>query len=162
MTVEQIADLWPRIRQDVKALNRRIEALLASVDPVRVSGDAVILAAAYPFHRDKLNSDDVRSVVESVISRLAGRAVKVQCSLRDELPAVSQPPPAALMAPANGIEPDTEHDLPAAAAGAAEPPAHLADAPPNGSPDEDEAAYDQRVQAARNIFDAEIIETPEI
>lgn len=92
LTVEQLADLWPRIRQDAKARNRRIEALLASVDPVRVTGDVVTLVAAYPFHRDKLNSDEVRGVVESVITRLAGRPITVQCVLREDLPATAPAP----------------------------------------------------------------------
>src|SRR4029079_8454900 len=68
--VDRIAELWPRVRADVKALNRRIEALLSEVDPVAVSGNAVTLAVPYPFHRDKLNSDDVRETVSGVISRL--------------------------------------------------------------------------------------------
>ena len=71
--IEQIADLWPNVRADVKALNRRIEALLSEVDPVAISGNQVTLAVPYPFHRDKLNSDDVRETVGGVLSRLVGR-----------------------------------------------------------------------------------------
>ncbi len=138
ITVEQLADLWPRIRQDVKALNRRVEALLSSFDPARVSGERVLLATPYEFHRDKLNSDEVRLLVEQVIGRLVDRPVSVAAVLVGDL---GQPPPAP--SPLRPIEPD-ERD-------AARPsPAH----PPviDEIPDE---VHDRRLKSAKNIFDAE-------
>ena len=86
--VERLADLWPQVRADVKALNRRIEALLSEVDPVAVSGNQVTLAVPYPFHRDKLNTDEVRETVAGVLSRLLGREVSLVCILRGEVPAL--------------------------------------------------------------------------
>jgi DNA polymerase-3 subunit gamma/tau len=162
LTVEQLADLWPRIRQDVKALNRRIEALLASVDPVRVTGDVVTLVAAYPFHRDKLNTDEVRGVVESVISRLAGHPMTVQCLLREELPAAAPTPLRAASAPpTNGASPD-DTAVPATHEPAVESAADLADAvQPGDDATFDEEGFAQRVKAAQNLFDAELVEPPE-
>ena len=159
LTVEQLADLWPRIRLDVKSLNRRIEALLASVDPARVNGDLVTLVAAYPFHRDKLNSDDVRTVVESVISRLAGRAIQVQCTLKDERPPPIPTPIRAVAAP----EPHDVLQAPATAVaatpGAPAEPVMAEDVPitTNGTADANSEADEQRLRAAQNIFGAEII-----
>src|SRR5215208_4547069 len=80
--IEHIAELWPNVRADVKALNRRVEALLSEVDPVAISGNQITLAVPYPFHRDKLNSDDVRETVGGVLSRLLGRDISLQCILR--------------------------------------------------------------------------------
>jgi hypothetical protein len=131
--VEQIAELWPNVRADVKALNRRIEALLSEVDPVAVSGNQITLAAPYSFHRDKLNSDDVRETVAGVLSRLLGREISLVCVLRGELPGG---PPAVPQ-----IVPNGPADTPADSAATAE---------------EDER--DQaRLRAAINIFDAEEI-----
>jgi hypothetical protein len=143
-TVEQLADLWPRVRQDVKAVNRRIEALLSSVDPAFVVGSQITLATPYPFHRDKLNADDVRVVVEEAISRLLGGAVAVTTILRDDVErlrpigdgAVAAPDRNVLAAPSPIPEPapEPEWDL---------------DPFANG---------EQRVQAAKNIFDADEID----
>jgi len=83
--VGQIAELWPQVRADVKALNRRIEALLSEVDPVAISGRQITLAVPYPFHRDKLNTDEVRETVSGAISRLLGKDVSLLCMLRSEL-----------------------------------------------------------------------------
>jgi DNA polymerase-3 subunit gamma/tau len=133
--VSQIAELWPQVRSDVKALNRRIEALLSEVDPVAISGKQITLAVPYPFHRDKLNTDEVRETVTGAISRLLGSEVSLHCILRSEL----SPSTTAMSAPT---------PAPSARQGAADP------APED--PDEEERAR-VRLNAAINIFDAEEI-----
>ena len=181
LSVEQLADLWPRIRQDVKAINRRIEALLASVDPARVNGDVVVLAAAYPFHRDKLNTDEVRVEIEAVISRLTGRQVKMQCTLRDELPAAAPTPiraPAPPATPSSQPAHEAEKPVPSTPPEPDVPEPVMAADPVPGPPDmvssplatngaidaagdaEDEADA-QRLRAAKNIFNAVEIKSPE-
>lgn len=145
LSVEQIADLWPRIRNDVKAVNRRIEALLASVDPVAVNGNQVTLAAAYDFHRKRLNEDEVRRVVEDAISRLVGGTISVLCVMRGELP---PPPPISLSTPAPSTMPGTD-----------QLPANAKASEPVTAPDDARKREldEQRLQAAKNIFDAEEI-----
>jgi DNA polymerase-3 subunit gamma/tau len=135
--IEQIAELWPNVRADVKALNRRIEALLSEVDPVAISGNLITLAVPYPFHRDKLNTDDVRETVGGVLSRLLGRDISLQCILRSEMVA----PP---IQSASIEDPD--------------PPRAQ---PDDGSADDEEERARVRVRAAMNIFDAEEIRDPD-
>jgi DNA polymerase-3 subunit gamma/tau len=134
-SVEQLVDLWPRIRLDVKAVNRRIEALLSSIDPVAVRGDEVVLAAAYAFHRDRMNADDVRAVVDDVIGRMLKRPVKTVCVLRGEEPAGAAAPPLA-------------------AAAAESPPLDAPEVEEMGAP-YDPGLDERRISAAKNIFDAE-------
>jgi DNA polymerase-3 subunit gamma/tau len=135
--IEQIAELWPNVRADVKALNRRIEALLSEVDPVAISGDQITLAVPYPFHRDKLNSDDVRETVGGVLSRLLGKNVSLVCILRSELAAMQ------IQSTPNQPEsslPNLSHD---------------------GPHDDEEERARVRIRAAMNIFDAEEIRESE-
>ncbi len=133
--VAQIAELWPQVRADVKALNRRIEALLSEVDPVAISGKQITLAVPYPFHRDKLNTDEVRETVTGAISRLLGSDVSLYCVLRSELSQsnaqMSTPAPTAVRSPAS------------------------ADPAPEDPGEEERARV--RLNAAINIFDAEEI-----
>jgi len=138
--IERLAELWPRIRQDVKAVNRRVEALLSSVDPVSIAGTCVTLATAYEFHRDKLNGDEFRAVVESAISRLVGGPVMVTAVLRGAVTTITPPPPTLTSTMSAGTPLD--HEL------AVSGEAALAQA------DNDE----QRLRAAKNIFDAEEFE----
>src|SRR5215217_7525469 len=131
--IEQSAELWPSVRADVKALNRRIEALLSEVDPVAISGNQITLAVPYPFHRDKLNSDDVRETVGGVLSRLLGRDISLQCILRSEL----------AVAP---VQREPIHSSQSSRS--------LPDSEPN---DDEEERAQVRIRAAKNIFDAEEI-----
>ena len=150
ITVEQLAELWPRIRQDVKAVNRRVEALLSEADPAFVAAGTITIATPYPFHRDKLNTDDVRTVVESVVGRLTRQSVRIACVLREDVDR---------LAPA---------DLPAdsAAPGQGRSPRAAAPGPPPANVEESAEGYDltpadlaeARLRAAMNIFDAEPID----
>ncbi|MFN8664016.1 MAG: DNA polymerase III subunit gamma/tau [Thermomicrobiales bacterium] len=145
--VAQVAELWPRIRSDVKAVNRRIEALLSEVDPVAISETEVTLAVPYPFHRDKLNSDEVRETVADVLSRNLGRKVTIACVLRGEYVAPMAAPQAAAQAATRVIAVES--------APAVDPDAAPLDVDPGDDADE------ARLQAARNLLDAEEIEEAE-
>jgi DNA polymerase-3 subunit gamma/tau len=148
LTVAQLADLWERVRADVKAVNRRVEALLSTIDPVAVNGDEVTLASPYDFHKNKMNGDDARKVVEDVITRLTGRRVHVSCVLRDEVARPRREAPTPSSKPTesrpinNAIDEDVEDDVDTVIAS------------PTELRPEDEATQ-QRINAAKNIFDAE-------
>jgi DNA polymerase III subunit gamma/tau len=149
--VEQLVDLWPRIRLDVKAVNRRIEALLSSIDPVAVHGDEIVLAAAYAFHRDRMNADEVRGVVEEVIGRAIKRPVRTVCILRGEGAAAGLWPALPLSV---GQETATRQEpvLPTTATEATAIPSAS-----EGESTVDPSSDQRRLNAAKNIFDAEEI-----
>jgi hypothetical protein len=103
---------------------------------VAVSGNRITLAVPYPFHRDKLNSDEVRETVASVLSRLLDREVSIDCILRGEM----NPQDPASLAP------------PQAAPGSTEVESRETD------PALELERVQARITAAKNIFDAEEIE----
>jgi DNA polymerase-3 subunit gamma/tau len=138
LSVAQLSDLWPQIRNDVKAVNRRIEALLSEMNPIAVRGNEITLLAAYDFHRKRMNEDEARRVVEDVIGRITGRPVLIQCILRDEQPSIqSAPPPLLTPPPSSNPVPSGSEEV-------------------SSAPDTREIDQ-QRLQAAKNIFDAEEI-----
>jgi hypothetical protein len=144
-----LADLWPRIKSDVKTIDRRIEALLAATDPYDVRGNEVALTTPYPFHCQRLNADKEKGIVTDVISRLTGKPVQITCYLRGQepprsagaaAPVVTTPittmPPAPPVNIPDPIEPDDE-------------PAALRPKAPAGD------ITGERVKAAKAIFDAD-------
>jgi hypothetical protein len=110
---------------------------LSEVDPVAISGNQITLAVPYPFHRDKLNSDEVRETVGGVLSRLLGRDISLQCILRSEM--VAAP-------------------IQSATIERAEPPPTQQD---DGATADEEERARVRIRAAMNIFDAEEIREPD-
>jgi len=143
VTINQIRAQWDQIRADVKARSRRVDALLVNVDPVAVQGDTVIMASAYPFHRNKLSEPDVQSIVEEVIGNLAGQRVRVSTVMHHEAPTYRDPDAGALVSETAPARP------PALPVAAASPPA------PNGQLSDDDRLT---LDAAKNIFDAEEID----
>ena len=145
ISLEWLVDEWPRIRNDVKAVDRRVEALLSQADPHAVVDDLVVLSAPYQFHRDQLNKDDKRGVVEDVVSRRAGgRRYRMTCIDRNEgIGSIGTSPtvPAASATPPRIVADPEPEEIPAAPT-----------APPSLSLDE------QRIRAAASIFDAEVID----
>ncbi len=169
-TLETIVELWSKIRADVKAINRRVEALLQQVDPAGVNGTLLTLVSPYEFHRNRINSDEVRQVVESVIGRLVNSNVQVRCVSREEAHRkttpdadVSRPP---LIAPQTAIERQTDRSIAEQSPEPNDREQHaetesettnvdVADAEgPSARAHKDDLA---RITAAKNIFDAEEI-----
>ena len=185
-SLDEVVELWPKIRADVKAVNRRIEALLQQIDPVSVTSDKLILVSAYEFHRNRVNSDEARLIIEDVVARVLKRKLTVSCVTREEAQSIastrsSKPAAAPVTAPSAEPAPPPQAQSPAPAAAAGqrarrepEPPAHAeremsrempsekqeTSAMNASSVEQDPFAEDletQRVNAVKNIFDAEIV-----
>lgn len=179
LSLEVIVDLWSKIRADVKSVNRRIEALLQQVDPVTINGTAIVLASPYEFHRNRVNSDEARHVIEDVISRLVQRRMQISCVTREEassllgttvqpvtnhqddstgVPATAQAvsgtaaPATTPGAGSPGSSPDESPAVVGTVVQSSAPSGGLADSPSVVSSPEDD---DRRIQAVKNIFDAE-------
>jgi DNA polymerase-3 subunit gamma/tau len=135
--LERLVASWTQIRRDVKTANARIAALLASADPTVVRETEVVLVSPYEFHRNKLNEDGARRVVEDVISRHMGGAYQLICV--DPSDSRSQVRPSAVPASeptaTNGVH--NEPEAPALAPASDPAPAE-----------------DPRLRAAKAIFDA--------
>lgn len=136
--LERLVAGWAQIKRDIKLGNSRIAALLGSVDPVAVNGAEVILVAPYEFHRNKINDDTVRRVVEGEISQHMGANYHITCLAPEEY----------VPAPAAASQPETEADQPP-------PPEHASSTEPGESgPDPDD---ERRIRATKSIFEAEEI-----
>lgn len=162
ITLDTIVELWSRIRADVKAVNRRIEALLQQIDPVAVVGGKIFLVSPYEFHRNRMNSDEARTVVEDVVSRLIKQRVQVTCVTREEASAMTTVHSSSEPAPevSSLSDSDMNSSMPGVSDGSSEPGSSdvapiKATAPEGPSQVSSPDADAQRITAAKNIFDAE-------
>jgi DNA polymerase III subunit gamma/tau len=138
LSIERLHDLWPKIRMDVKARDRRIEALLSSCDPGTVRGDEVTLVTNYKFHSEKINEDYARSMIEDVIARLVDHNVNIICQLRGSATTATSAGQSPVSNNENANDPETQEPKMTA---------------------EDRPDEDRRVTAAKNIFDAEEVKS---
>lgn len=137
---------WDMIRTEVKTIDRKVEALLASTDPGEYRDGTLYLVAAYPFHRGKLNEPKIRAVIEDAVDSVVQQRVSVQTVLHEELRGSPTPPggsgggtPSSSNG-SNGAVEDIDPVEPDPATGAAEP-----------------SGDDELVKRAMAIFEAEEI-----
>ncbi len=78
---------WPVVLQEVRAHDRKLEALLRSSRPVELGGGRALLEAQSSFHRDHIVDDKNRRIVEEVLQKLTGAACRVECTLPGKRPA---------------------------------------------------------------------------
>jgi DNA polymerase-3 subunit gamma/tau len=143
--LDTIVDLWPKIRADVKAVDRKAEAIMQQIDPVQISGSMLTLTSAYDFHRNRMNSDEIRRVVEDVVSRLISMPVQITCVGREEADQLRRQSPGTMQSPA------ATAPAPAASTVATPPSEPVVSPAVEAAPGDDE----RRVTAVRNIFDAD-------
>jgi DNA polymerase III gamma/tau subunit len=149
--IEMLIEMWPKIRADVKAMDRKAEAIMQQIDPVHIAGSKLTLTSAYEFHRNRMNSDEIRRVVEDVVSRLIGQTVEITCVSREDADRLrnqpqSSPRPASSTAKAPDPRPPRE-----AVPAAAKP------TPPVVPDTVIDPESERRITAIQNIFDAEEI-----
>lgn len=152
LELEAVVDGWGRIKADVKAVNRRIEALLQQIDPIAINGNKITLVTPYEFHRNRVNTDEVRGVIEEVIARQFGAKVTIMCLTRNE--AMHLPP-----------EPSPQQQVPhpegqgaptdAPPVAASQPDCEDAAAPGEKTDPLPPVDTERQIQAVKNIFDAQ-------
>ena len=143
ITVDLLHDLWPKIRLDIKARDRRIEALLSSCDPASVNGAMITLVTSYKFHLEKMNEDASRELIESVIGRLVNQPVSVSTEIRGAIGTATS-------APSTLRGPEVAADRRPAVVEPLPPPA------PDRTGDEQTL-----IDAAKQLFDAEELNLPQ-
>ena len=76
-----LKDNWGQILRSIRQRNRSVEAFLKDCEPMSVEADAVTLGFYYGFHRDRVNEDKNRKVIEEALADVAGGHYRVKCVL---------------------------------------------------------------------------------
>lgn len=79
--LKRLQDNWTEILAAIKTSNRHVEAVIRDCPPASVEGDVVTLRARYPFHKEKLEEDRSRKLVEDDISKIMGQSYRIKCIL---------------------------------------------------------------------------------
>ncbi|KKR25846.1 MAG: polymerase III, subunit gamma and tau protein [Microgenomates group bacterium GW2011_GWC1_39_7b] len=79
--LQRIADRWTYILETVRAYNFSLEALLRSSKIQKVDGGILIIEVPYSFHQRIMDAPKSRDLLESVMSDVLGKSVKVSTVL---------------------------------------------------------------------------------
>ncbi len=67
-----VLDKWSDILKDVRPKNHSVEALLRSTAPMDFNGQDLVLEVFYKFHKDKLETEKCRQIVEQSVQNVFG------------------------------------------------------------------------------------------
>lgn len=91
--LKEVKEHWPEILAGVKPLNHSVEALLRASRPIDLRGDTLVLEVFYEFHKERLETDKCRTVIEEVASEVISKPLKLRCVLGQKKEPVSEEEP---------------------------------------------------------------------
>lgn len=79
--LEQVMKKWKEILEELKPHNHSLEALLKAAQPAEFDGKCLILEVFYKFHKDRLEEQRYRLMVEEVIAKVLDQPITIQYRL---------------------------------------------------------------------------------
>ena len=83
-SLEKILDKWNELLVGVRPLNHSVEALLRASRPVKMDGNNLTIEVFYKFHKERLETEKCRVIVEEVASQLLGLPVRLKYILGEK------------------------------------------------------------------------------
>ena len=83
----RVKSRWTEVLASIRPLNHSVEALLRASRPLEFDGERLVLEVFYKFHKERLETEKCRRLVEKVTSQVLERPIKLQCVLGAREPA---------------------------------------------------------------------------
>lgn len=85
--LEEIVADWQKLLLTVKPMNHSVAAFLRAARPKIIeSGNVLVLEVFYPFHKERLEEDRNRRIVEDGLEKICGRGLRMKCVLGEKKP----------------------------------------------------------------------------
>jgi DNA polymerase-3 subunit gamma/tau len=84
--LEGLRDAWGEVVATINRQNMHVAAVIRDCSVVSLQEDVVVLHARYHFHKEKLESERARRMVEDAISDILGERCRIKCILSSEPP----------------------------------------------------------------------------
>ncbi|MCJ7804596.1 DNA polymerase III subunit gamma/tau [Patescibacteria group bacterium] len=82
--LNKIVEKWNDLLLGIKPLNHSVEALLRAARPIKMDNGFLTLEVFYKFHKERLETERCRLIVEEVASQLLGKPIKLKCILGEK------------------------------------------------------------------------------
>jgi DNA polymerase-3 subunit gamma/tau len=77
-------DVWGKILSVTRAENTSIEALLRAARPLGFDGKTLKLGVFYRFHKERLEENSHRKILEDIVGKVVGGQVRISCILTEQ------------------------------------------------------------------------------
>ncbi len=82
--IDVIKEKWEDVIKGTVSYNHSINALLKSCQPLKIDGRYLILEVYYAFHKDRIEAQKNREVIEGVIKEVIGTELLLKCEVNVE------------------------------------------------------------------------------
>jgi DNA polymerase-3 subunit gamma/tau len=81
LTLNHVEKVWPQVIELVKAKRMSLSLYLAEAEPAEVEGSVIVLGlpSEFRFHKETLEKDLNKQVIEEAFAQALGKKVRVQC-----------------------------------------------------------------------------------
>lgn len=81
LTLNDVEKVWPQVIELVKAKRMSLSLYLAEAEPAEVEGSVIVLGlpSEFRFHKETLEKDLNKQVIENAFAQALGKKVRVQC-----------------------------------------------------------------------------------
>ena len=79
--LEMTLDLWQKVIEETKNANTSLAALLRDTKPIEIGEDKIVLGVKFAFHKDRISDHKNCSALESIITGITGKKLKISCKL---------------------------------------------------------------------------------
>ena len=80
VSIDRVKSEWGNFLSDLAPHNQSVAGLLRATSPVAIQGSDLTIEVFYPFHKDQLEQEAKRRIVEEAVARVWGR-LRVKCVL---------------------------------------------------------------------------------
>ncbi|MBU1085810.1 MAG: DNA polymerase III subunit gamma/tau [Candidatus Beckwithbacteria bacterium] len=84
VSLDSVIAKWGEVMAAMKPHNHSIEALLRSTKPSGFDGEFLVLEVFYQFHKERLEADRYRQIIEQVVSEVLSQPTRVRFLLGDK------------------------------------------------------------------------------
>ncbi|HEX9008173.1 MAG TPA: hypothetical protein VF837_02855, partial [Patescibacteria group bacterium] len=88
--IEKVKSEWHEFLNNLAPTNQSLVGLLRSALPVNIDGKNLTLEVFYPFHKDQLDQDSKRKVIEDAVAKVWG-PMTVRCVLGERKSKLTEP-----------------------------------------------------------------------
>jgi hypothetical protein len=76
-------ETWKKILSEIKSTSISVASLLSSAKLLDFNGDSLKLGVYYKFHKDKLEENRNRKIMEEAMQRVLAKDIKYECVLAE-------------------------------------------------------------------------------
>ena len=81
LTLNEVEKAWPQVIEYVRAKRMSTSLFLAEAEPTEVEGSVIVLGlpSEFHFHKETLEKESNKQVIEEAFTHVLGRKIRVQC-----------------------------------------------------------------------------------